>query len=400
MIPLKQKEIAGAFLKNPNLLAEHEINIRDITDPESEAIYNAVFNAWSKKEDTSILAISKLSNIQPSRLIELQDNSFTTHLPFLVKELTEDARKERIRSGLGNIINSDISDSKEMLNDILCLYRKEQLKEKKAPEIKEVVSRFKQVQHNNRKYGILGVNTKLDVFNEVNINLVPGRIFMIGAYTSIGKTALMIEMLSRMYSQDNPSGIVITTEMTEENILSRYIANKTGINSDVVFSGRMLPKHREIADAVRDEWSEKNVKIYDSIKTIEQVENAVRIAEYQGGCDFLFLDFIQNIRKHGCRSKYEESSQVAIDLQNLAKDCKICIVCLSQLTLGQMENDQLAYKGAGELAEAADVGVFMKRSKDDKSRLKIEIKKNRHGPLNEIIMQYKDGWTRLEEVGK
>ena len=120
----------------------------------------------------------------------------------------------------------------------------------------------------------------------------------------------------------------------------------------------------------------------------------------QGGVDFVFIDFMQNIRKFGCRSKYEESSQIAIDLQNLAKDCKTALVCLSQLTLTQAENDSLAYKGAGELAEAADVGVYLKRSKDDKSRLKVEIKKNRHGPLNERIMQYQNNWTCLQEVEK
>ena len=186
--------------------------------------------------------------------------------------------------------------------------------------------------------------------------------------------------------------------MTEEAIISRYVANKTGINADVIYSGRMLPKHREIADAIRDDLAEKKLIIYDNIRTVEQIENVVRIAELQGGVDFVFVDFIQNIRKYGCRSKYEESSQVAIDLQNLAKNCKTCIVCLSQLTIAQSENDIIAYKGAGELAEAADVGVYLKRSKENLSRLLVQIKKNRHGSLNQQIMKYINNWTRLKEV--
>lgn len=79
----------------------------------------------------------------------------------------------------------------------------------------------------------------------------------------------MVEMLSRIYESGNPKGLIISTEMTEEAIISRYVANKTGINADVIYSGRMLPKHREIADAIRDDLAEKKLIIYDNIRTVE-----------------------------------------------------------------------------------------------------------------------------------
>ena len=397
----KEEELIGALLSVPNKLAEYpEITEGDFSNSKCKMVFTALLSLWKQKKDTSVLAIKKETNLSAVWLNELQENAFVTSIPFLVKELVEHGKKARIAKQLHTITASfnGLHSADEILNDLLNLYKSEVSKEKKDPEIRKVIERFIKTQHDNRKYGILGVSTGLDVFDKVTINLILGRLYIIGAYTSIGKTALAIEMLCRMYNIGKPSGILITTEMTEEAIISRMVANRTGVNSEVVYSGRMLANHRQIADEARDSLAGINLKIYDNIKTIEQIENVIRLAELQGGVDFVIIDFIQNIRKFGCRSKYEESSQIAIDLQNLAKDCKTAVVCLSQLTLTQAENDSLAFKGAGELAEAADVGVYLKRSKDDKSRLKVEIKKNRHGPLNETIMQYQNNWTRLEEV--
>ena len=71
---------------------------------------------------------------------------------------------------------------------------------------------------------------------------------------------------------------------------------------------------------------------------------------------------------------------------------------MSQLTIAQSEGDTIAYKGAGELAEAADVGIYLKRSNTDKARILVQIKKNRHGPLGEGVMEYTNNWTSLVEV--
>ena len=77
-------------------------------------------------------------------------------------------------------------------------------------------------------------------------------------------------------------------------------------------------------------------------------------------------------------------------------------MCLSQLPnhAGREDTGILEYKGAGEIAAACDVGVLMKRAKEDKSKLLFEIRKNRHGKCEQYLMQFADGWTRIEEVSR
>ena len=94
-------------------------------------------------------------------------------------------------------------------------------------------------------------------------------------------------------------------------------------------------------------------------------------------------------------------SQIAKDLQALAHDCRCTIVCLSQLPnhAGREDTGILEFKGAGEIAAACDVGVLMKRAKEHASKILVDVRKHRHGKCGKYLLQYANGWTRIDELG-
>jgi hypothetical protein len=55
------------------------------------------------------------------------------------------------------------------------------------------------------------------------------------------------------------------------------------------------------------------------------------------------------------------------------------------------------YKGAGEIAASADLGIELEREKDNKERMRFIIKKNRHGMLGESVLEFTNEYTRLTE---
>ena len=109
---------------------------------------------------------------------------------------------------------------------------------------------------------------------------------------------------------------------------------------------------------------------------------------------------MQNVHRPGSDSQYAMMSQIAKDLQSLAHDLSCTIVCLSQLPnhAGREDTGILEYKGAGEIAAACDVGVLMKRAKEDKTKILFDVRKNRHGKCGKYLMRFADGWTRIEEI--
>ncbi len=77
--------------------------------------------------------------------------------------------------------------------------------------------------------------------------------------------------------------------------------------------------------------------------------------------DVVFVDFIQNLQGQG--SIYERMSRVAIELQQIAKEHHTCVVAMSQVANEALKEDSQAilYKGAGEIAAAADLGWWLSR---------------------------------------
>jgi replicative DNA helicase len=58
----------------------------------------------------------------------------------------------------------------------------------------------------------------------------------------------------------------------------------------------------------------------------------------------------------------------------------------------------IGFKGAGEIAAAADLGLWLERDRDNESLLQCYIRKNRHGPTGKASLKYTDNFTRLEEL--
>ena len=117
------------------------------------------------------------------------------------------------------------------------------------------------------------------------------------------------------------------------------------------------------------------------------------------GLDILAIDYIQNLWGDG--SIYERMSRLAPILQYLAKELQITIIALSQVSNQHARGDTgglINYKGAGEIAASADLGIELEREKDNKDRMKFIVKKNRHGRIAEGVLEYINDYTRLLEV--
>lgn len=288
-----------------------------------------------------------------------------------------------------------------ILEDLLALYRKETGTVDGDVSIKAVLGRFNSVQAKNAIKGHVGLRTGFDLLQSDYIVYQPGHLWVVGAWTSVGKTAWMIEAICRFFQEsDGGSVAVFSTEMTEEQNVARILANRTGVNANVILSGKMLDQHSVKVETEKAWLESQKLTIYSKTRNIDDIAAQCRKLKHGGGVDLVFIDFIQNVYREGRADQYAMMSQIAKDLQALAHDVRCTIVCLSQLPnhAGREDTGILEFKGAGEIAAACDVGVLMKRAKEDNGKILFDVRKNRHGKCGQYLLQYANGWTRLEEV--
>jgi replicative DNA helicase len=321
----------------------------------------------------------------------------------IAKKVADISKRKRLAASLKAIAlkaEENGSNADWILEDMLSAYNMEMGEVEGDIRIPAVLERFNERQAKNQAKGGLGLRTGFDGFQNDYLVYQPGHLWVVGGWTSTGKSAYMIEGINR-FLLENPAGkvAVFSTEMTEEQNVARILANRTGVNANVILSGQMLPNHIDRVEQEKKWLLKQNLYIHAKFRNIDDIMAQCRKLKFAGGIDLIWLDFIQNVSRPGTKSQYDMMSQIARDLQNLAHDLQCTIVCLSQLpnSAGKEDSGILEFKGAGEIAAACDVGVLMKRSTTDEKVILFDIRKNRHGKCGEYLLQFDAGWTRIIE---
>lgn len=313
----------------------------------------------------------------------------------IADKVKEAASVHRLRNGIHEIKAFD--SSQELLSGLNKLYRQELRGDGKAPEISQAMKRFQKVRDYYREQGGIGSMTGFNTLDDSYICYQPGHLWVVGGNPSVGKTAYMVEAINRAQSSKIA---VFSLEMTEEQIISRMLANNTGLSSNAILSGGLIERHKAAAKDAEEKLSERNLWVYDHLNNTHDIAAQCRMLSLSYGLDMIFIDYVQKLNP-GQGKQYQIQAEAANFLYDLGKELRMTTIAFSQIPNEDWKEDSgiLQFKGAGEWAAACDVGVRLKRAKEDKEVILYDVRKNRHGPLKKMILRFKDSFTRLEDEG-
>jgi len=394
-----EQALVGSLLMAPDRIVKIADVVRptDFIDNRAQVAFSTIMTEWQSKRPVDLVSIATKHPQMVAYLSEGSSLAFPPGITSYASEIASAARMRRIKTGLSAAAMSDDADA--MLSQAMAVYQHEMRAGKKAPAIPEVMQRVNEYISANRFRGRVGYSTGIDAFEQRYIRYIPGHIWTVGGYTSVGKTAFMVQQICNLLrAGEEPSILIVSTEMTEEQVVARIIANFTGIYSGRILAGNFRDAEEEdAAEALKQRLLTTKLAIYDDIYRLEDIETAFRKADLQGGVDIGFIDYVQNCRWPEAKSQYQEQSEMAKRFQSLAKAVRATLICLSQVSndVGRGNTDNLELKGAGEWAAVSDIGLMLTRHKTEKHRLRCEIKKNRHGALGEMEFEYAAEYTRL-----
>lgn len=248
----------------------------------------------------------------------------------------------------------------------------------------------------NRAQEKIGERTGFRFIDDSVYGLVKTFLYIVGAYTSVGKTALMVQLIVNCLKYNpNIKIAVFSTEMSAEHIMLRLVANRTSRPAMMIFRGRFDQEAHEVVLGAFSHFQHKSIWLLDDIYTFQGINDTCKAL---GDLDVVFVDYLQNMQGEG--SIYERMSILPVQLQKMAKELNTAIVAMSQVSNEAARGNQniIGYKGAGEIAAACDFGLWLERSKQDKQTLDCFIRKNRHGPTGNAALKYSDNYTRLTET--
>lgn len=197
-------------------------------------------------------------------------------------------------------------------------------------------------------------------------------------------------------------------EMSKEELSDRLLVAQADIDAWRLKTGKLTPTDFERLSEAMGVLAEAPLFIDDTpgISVLEMRTKARRLkSEHNLG--LIVVDYLQLVKGRGQENRVQEVAEISQGLKNLARELKIPVLALSQLSRaiehrGSGSSPQLAdLRESGSIEQDADVVMFLYREDvEDLSNVKLNIAKHRNGPLRTIDLRFKGERVRFYGVDK
>jgi replicative DNA helicase len=273
---------------------------------------------------------------------------------------------------------------------------------------------------------ITGLATHFDEFDRMTSGLQHSELTIIAARPSMGKTAWAINIAQNAAVYGGKVVAVFSLEMSKESLLRRMLASQALVDSQKIQKGFLLREDQEKLTIALEALTEAKIFIDDTpgISLTEMRAKARRLKQMQGSLDLIVIDYLQLMSasqgtgraSKGYENRTQEVSAISRGLKALAKELKVPVVALSQLSRAseQRGGDKKPMlsdlRESGSIEQDADVVAFIHResyyNRDEngqpdpatEGKAEIIIAKQRNGPTGSVHLAYMSKCTRFENL--
>ena len=286
--------------------------------------------------------------------------------------------------------------------------------------------------------GIVGVPTGLTDLDEKLGGLHKSDLVILAGRPGMGKTALATNIAyhaaqNLMSRQEKSSIAFFSLEMSSEQLSTRILSEQARIKSDDIRRGKVTES--EINRYIETSRNIYNLPLYideTPAITISTLSNRARRIKRLFGLSLIVVDYIQLMRAPSTNNRgdnrVQEVSEITQGLKALAKELKVPVLALSQLSRAVESRDdkkpQLSdLRESGSIEQDADVVMFVYREayylenkqpklgsiehaewqskmNDVNGLADIILGKQRHGPTGTVKVEFEGIYTKFKDLSK
>ena len=261
---------------------------------------------------------------------------------------------------------------------------------------------------------ITGLATGYTDLDNQTAGLQPSELVILAARPSMGKTALALNIAENVALRQREPVAIFSLEMSKESLLLRMLASEARVDAHKFRTGHMNRDDWAKITAALGNLGEAPLWIDDSASsTVLEMGAKARRLKRDRGLSLMIVDYLQLVvPTHTGRgtNRQEEVSSISRALKGLAKELKVPIMVLSQLTRAPEREErkpQLAdLRESGAIEQDADVVMFINRPnfyktdlpEEDRAKAELIIAKQRNGPTGMLNFVFLARHTRFEEA--
>lgn len=240
--------------------------------------------------------------------------------------------------------------------------------------------------------------------------LRPGRLVIVAGRPSMGKSCLGLQLALHAAGAGR-SVAFFSLEVERADVVANAVIHTSGVNSDRLQANTLTLAERAAATEAFRKVGALPLVIGDvGAMSIFALRAAARQARARGGLDLVVVDYLQMMvgdRTRRDENKQQEISTISRGLKHLARELKIPVVALSQLSRAVESRDgnkpRLSdLRESGAIEQDADVVLMLYREEyyrpekaEAKGKAEVIVAKNRNGRTGTVVCTFQPDRLRF-----
>lgn len=267
---------------------------------------------------------------------------------------------------------------------------------------------------------ITGLPTGYHALDKMTAGLQPEELIILAARPAVGKTAFALNIAQNVGTKTDESVAIFSLEMSAESLVNRMLCSEGLIEASHLKTGQLSDEEWDHLIVAMGSLSRANIFIDDTpgIKITEIRAKCRKLAQEQGGIGLILIDYLQLIEGTGRENRQQEVSEISRQLKKLAKELKVPVIALSQLSRGvEQRQDKRPVlsdiRESGSIEQDADIVAFLYRDDYYRSEdgedgdqeetepnniIEVIIEKNRSGARGTVELLFVKEYNKFSSL--
>lgn len=267
---------------------------------------------------------------------------------------------------------------------------------------------------------VTGLPTGFRDLDRITTGLHPDQLIILAARPAVGKTAFVLNIAQNVGTKQNRPVAIFSLEMGAESLVDRMLAAEGMVDSHSLRTGQLTDQDWNNVTIAQGALADAPIYIDDTpgIKITEIRARSRKLSqEVDNGLGLIVIDYLQLISGTRPENRQQEVSEISRQLKILAKELKVPVIALSQLSRGvEQRQDKRPVlsdiRESGSIEQDADIVAFLYR--DDYYRregeeaeeivedntVEVILEKNRAGARGTVKLMFQKEYNKFSSIAQ
>ncbi|MGH7246178.1 MAG: replicative DNA helicase [Candidatus Levyibacteriota bacterium] len=418
-----EQSVLGAILIDKDAIhtVSAMLSPNDFYDGVNGIVYNAMLTLFDARKPIDVVTLTaelkkekQKERVATSYITELVNSVPTAanveHYAMLIKEAATKRALIQIGAEMTTLSFADDKDVKEILDKAessVFSIAQGNVVRGFIPIKQSLAGSFDRIDELHKKgAGLRGIKSGFTDIDNMLSGMQASNLLILAARPGQGKTAMAMNIAQYVGVHEKIPIGVFSLEMSQEELVDRLLVGQADVDAWRLKTGKLSEADFAKLSEAMGQLADAPIFIDDTPGiSVSEMRTKARRLQLEHGIGILVVDYLQLVdpgRRYD--SRVQEVSIVSQSLKNLARELKIPVLALSQLSRavehrGEKRPQLADLRESGAIEQDADVVMFLYKTDDEVNATSIPTKlliaKHRNGPTGEIDLLFRGDRIRF-----